>query len=392
MRSALAWGVLSMTCLALACSTKSDGARSDVDIIGGVEANGAKLNAIGAMGFKEGDTFDFFCTATLIAPDLVLTAKHCAREETPTGELLLDEGEVHFGIGPDSEKPIKTVKARAVVTSPIHEGGFVKYGSDVAIYVLAEPVTDVKPMRFARASLKPDAVGQIYTAVGYGVMDRQRKAGQRRAGAVTLRAVEGKPMQAMFESKDAFLSYLREKEGDEYIKRNQASLDEFWDFSLLDAYEAYLGLGKDDAQPCSGDSGGPLVHKAEDGELEVVAVVSGSFKGRKFPCSLLGEAYATFGPKVQELIGNAIACKDVPVEGRCEGTTAVRCVSDREGPQKVTRTDCGRVNQIWKLNAAAQATCDDEDPPPPPADAGAPDAAPSADAGSPPVMDAGAPD
>ena len=38
---------------------------------------------------------------------------------------------------------------------------------------------------------------------------------------------------------------------------------------------AYLGLGENDAQPCSGDSGGPLLARVGD-ENVVVAVVSGS--------------------------------------------------------------------------------------------------------------------
>ena len=235
-------------------------------------------------------------------------------------------------------------------------------------------------MRFARAALARDQVGKIFTAVGFGVRDRERNSGQRRAGAVTLRAADGKPMPAMFESKELFLGYLREKEGDPYITANQKRLDEFWDFTLMDSYEAYLGLGKDDSQPCSGDSGGPLVRKGEDGELEVVAVVSGSFKGWKFPCSLLGETYATFGPRVQDMIRDASACGAVPVDGACEGTFAVRCVSDAEGPQKVTRTDCGLINQVCAVDPTSKkAGCVDEVASPR-ADAGAPDASNAPDA------------
>lgn len=374
---------LSLSSLAafVACAPSSDkDTTSGTDeIIGGVDATGAKLNAIGALGTMEGAVFDFFCTATLIGPDLVLTAKHCAASAPPEKRLHMADAPVYFGIGPDSTKPVKTVRAKSVVLSSIDEGGFPKYGSDVAVYVLEEAITDVKPMRFAKGHLAAEDVGKIFTAVGYGIRDRQRSAGLRQAGAVTLRATTGKPMQSMFESKDAFLGYLREKEGDDYIASNTRQLDEFWEFTLLDQYESYLGLGKDDAQPCSGDSGGPLVKKADDGELEVVAVVSASFKGWKYPCSLLGESYATLGPKVQDMIRDVQACKGVPIEGSCEGTVAVRCVSDAEGPQKVTRTDCGLVNQVCRVDATTKkATCTDDDapPPPPPQDGGPADAGP----------------
>lgn len=59
----------------------------------------------------------------------------------------------------------------------------------------------------------------------------------------------------------------------------------------------------------------------------------------------------TFGPKVQDLVRDTRACKGVPIDGSCDGTTAVRCVSDAEGPQKVTR------------GGRDEAGCADPDPP-----------------------------
>ncbi|MDB4944002.1 MAG: hypothetical protein JWP97_3536 [Labilithrix sp.] len=359
-------GVLAVLGLssAFACSSQPEGAGATADeIVGGVEASGASLDAIGTLGNKQDAGFQYFCTATLIAPDLVLTAKHCATEGPPENHRYMADTDVYFAVGADSTKPRETVKAKAVVISPINEGGFVKYGSDVALYVLETPITDVKPLPYATASLGKDQVGKTLTAVGYGVRDRESNSGQRRAGAVTLRAASGSPMKAMFDTKDAFLAYLTEKEGASYVASNQSSLDELWDFTLLDGYEAYVGLGTDDAQPCSGDSGGPLVRKGANGTLEVVAVVSGSFKGDTYRCSLLGEAYATFGPKVQELIRDTKACKGVSIEGSCDGTTAVRCVSDAEGPQKVTKTDCSLINQVCKVDGAGKAACVDDDAP-----------------------------
>ena len=89
--------------------------------------------------------------------------------------------------------------------------------------------------------------------------------------------------------------------------------------------------------------------------------------------------------ETQDMIRDTQACKGVPIDGSCDGTVAVRCVSDAEGPQKVTRTDCGLVNQICKVDPTTKkAGCVDEDPPPPP-----PPPPPTADGGAPPPGDAG---
>src|SRR5262245_40733004 len=48
------------------------------EIIGGIDARGKKYDAVGTIGFYD-DFFgyEFICSATLIDPQTVLTAKHC---------------------------------------------------------------------------------------------------------------------------------------------------------------------------------------------------------------------------------------------------------------------------------------------------------------------------
>ncbi|RLB56568.1 MAG: hypothetical protein DRI90_18620, partial [Deltaproteobacteria bacterium] len=56
--------------------------------------------------------------------------------------------------------------------------------------------------------------------------------------------------------------------------------------------------------------------------------------------------YATLGESVQPMIASAVGpCEGVPVEGRCKEAVVERCVSDAEGPVKITRTDCAGLNQ-----------------------------------------------
>ncbi len=338
--------------LAAGCEGESDetAVQDENDIIGGVDASSAKLDAIGTLGSKgwSGEV-SYFCTATLVGPKVVLTAKHCAAGG-PKEEPRIAHEEIFFMVGADSEKPKQIVKAREVLLSPIEEGGMVKYGSDVAVYLLEKEVEGVTPMPYLKGHLAADQVGKTLTAVGFGIRDRDRTSGQRMAGAVTLQAVEGQPVHAVFPTKEAFIDHMTKHEGASWVESSKARLDEFYDFTLLPGHEAYLGMGENDAQPCSGDSGGPLIQKI-DGKMTVVAVVSGSFKGRTYPCSTVGEAYATLGDKVQPMLASATGpCEGVPVEGRCEmGSIAVRCVADTEGPQKITKLDCADLDQTCAL-------------------------------------------
>ncbi|MBM4373775.1 MAG: trypsin-like serine protease [Deltaproteobacteria bacterium] len=329
------------------------------DIIGGVDASSPRLDAVGAMGTKDADgAFDYFCTATLIGPKAVLTAKHCATSAAGETPRLAYE-KIYFAVGADSHAPKQVVQAVNVLLSPLDEGGMVDFGSDVAVYILAEPVKDVTPMPWAKAHLSGAEVGKKFAAVGYGVQDRQRTSGTRKAGTLTLQAVEGQPMHRIFPTREAFDAHMAKHESQAWIDANKTRLDELYDLTLLAGHEAYLGMGPGDAQPCSGDSGGPLVATI-DGKLTVVAVVSGSFKGASYPCSTVGEVYATLGEKAQPMIDSATGpCEGVSVEGHCDAfTTAVRCVAATEGPQQVTRTDCSILGQACGI-VEGKAACVD---------------------------------
>lgn len=96
------------------------------EIIGGFRATGKALNAVGTVGMKAFDgRYSYFCSATLIAPKLVLTAKHCAMVLSGpfAGMKLVNVMPIHFAIGPSAGAPIRIVEAIAADLSPLHEGG-----------------------------------------------------------------------------------------------------------------------------------------------------------------------------------------------------------------------------------------------------------------------------
>ena len=138
-----------------------------------------------------------------------------------------------------------------MLTAPLHDGGFVSLGSDVAVYFLEEKIEDVTPLRIDGSLLNETKVGSKLTAVGFGIHDRDRNSGQRKAGQLTLQGVSGKPIQRVFPTYEAFTAFIAKHDGDDYVKQQEERLKKFYDMELLKGYEAYLGLGGNGA-PCFG--------------------------------------------------------------------------------------------------------------------------------------------
>ena len=118
-----------------------------------------------------------FCSGTLIAPDVFLTAAHCT--------AAIEQFGFDFeGVTFDNEFDPDT----SVVYSgtPHAHPGFPGPSSDVkdiAVVVLDEEITDVRSARLPRAGLldrladKNGLKGQRFTAVGYGVTERTHEPG-----------------------------------------------------------------------------------------------------------------------------------------------------------------------------------------------------------------------
>lgn len=355
---------------AVACSASSrtdDTAESSGAIVGGIDANSASLNAVGALLLTQGDSTDMFCTGTLISPRAVLTAKHCGVQtdqvQDDAGAVqtvetrFVDAAKVSFAIGPDKSHPTKVVEAESVELCNLYQGGVSTLGCDTAIYYLKEPITDIKPLKVAPGPLAADSIGKRMVAIGYGRTSQTdaTKYGTRKLGNVTVRAVTGPFLSSVYPTVDQFLDAERADEGNAYVTAADAVLRQFYPTPLLDQYEAYAGNADGDVQVCSGDSGGPLLEKV-DGELVVRGVASTVMSGVRLPCKM-GVIYATFGPKAQDILKNAIndPCQGVPPEGRCDGDVAVRCTRVDEGPRRLVKVDCAAALQKCVPPSAGEA-------------------------------------
>lgn len=285
-----------LVCFAAGCgaSTMDDSASSGDAVLGGLAATDPALDAVGGLveifHMANGDAYRPFCTATLIAPSLVLTAEHCARGMQPMFEY-------GFAVGPESARdfagrngPARLVMLKNPRSEETITGGRLDLGSDVAVVSLATPITDITPIPVA--VLRRGDVGTKFTAVGYGERDDQ-SSGRRMTGQVTLRALEGLVLPI---AAGTLANYQKLMGGDPAENR-----EAFKTLTLLKDYEALTGGARGDVQLCGGDSGGPLLRISRDGTKTVFGVASWVIGTASASCAL-GSVYATFGPATVKFI------------------------------------------------------------------------------------------
>lgn len=113
--------------------------------------NGTQTSGYPAVGLIGGDGQDY-CSGTLIAPQYVLTAAHCAEGVANTAGQFTIGGRTYF--------------TERVYVHPGYTGDVGSDSSDdIGIYKLSEPVVGIAPIPIFRGTPQ---VGQILTLVGFG--------------------------------------------------------------------------------------------------------------------------------------------------------------------------------------------------------------------------------
>jgi hypothetical protein len=364
-----------------AVDERSDSTREE--IIGGVNAASETLDAIGSLaleatpptrptpatpatpadGGAPSAIYRSFCSAALIGGATAVTAKHCVRGV----KRALDAGaKAFFGIGADANAPKRRIEILDIEEAPLDEGGWpAGSGSDVGVVHLAQEVTDITPLTFAK--LEDGDVGTRFVTIGYGQQDTAGTTGTRKAGTATLRALSGKIFELYFGNFEAFAAWAKSRirpgsgpgAGRSDADRVNA-LHTMYDQSvLLAGYQALAGGQPGDAQACFGDSGAPLVRRVGD-DLVAYGVDTASIPSGRLPCDY-GNVYATFGPTTVAFLESAKLwtdpCAGVPSGGACEGTVAARCMAWREGPRRVARTDCATIGQSCGFDEHGTVGC-----------------------------------
>lgn len=370
--------------LALAACSGSAGedpslASRQENIIGGIVADSPALDHTGALGYFDPfeGSFYHFCTATLIGPQTVVTAKHCV-DLLPS--LEAERVQAYFATGADVSAPKLIVPIVAAATAPGDLGGFVRYGRDAAVVFLDEapPIQAAAPARFD-ASL----VGTAMISAGYGVHGASGVIDERRRiGRETVMATEGLTLEHIFGSFENFVEwvftggftdadYIATLEDDPSFEEFLPELRNVYDVEVLfEGHEAVTGGAPLDTQSCNGDSGGPLMRIGANGEWLTYGVVSGGFPSNRMFCDY-GTVFATFGPStfafLEEHVSWQDPCGDVGESGVCDGSRLLRCESSIVGnTRRLATTDCAAQGEPCATSEAGAACGEAPLPPEPP--------------------------
>lgn len=314
-------------------------------IIGGIKASSEKLNVVGSLAIVDPyyNEVSYFCSATLIAPETVVTARHCV--DLFDDLIFYGYGQGYFAVGPDSTQPEQLLPVVSVETSGTSFGGFIGYGVDVGIVHLGEPAEG--EFNFPQIGVSSDLeIGEPLVSVGYGTYSAWGASdGKRRIGRETVAATEGLIFEAMFGTFENFVEwwftgsvtdddFLEMIEADPYYEYYYApeieyAYEIYVAFEMIPGSEMVAGLAETDTQSCYGDSGSPMLRFNADGTMTTFGVVSGGLSSNRSTCDF-GGVYATFTAETAEFIETATAwvdpCGDVGAEGTCaDATTRTYC-------------------------------------------------------------------
>ncbi|HTV20272.1 MAG TPA: trypsin-like serine protease [Polyangiaceae bacterium] len=320
------------------------------DIIGGFHADSSALDHFGALVAIDPTTNEpfEFCSSTLIGPETVVTAKHCAA-------VLPDAQFSGFGLawapGPDVQEATDLIPLAAVETAPGDVGGFVAMGRDVALIHLdhATSIPPATPAPFTDA-----LIGTAMVSVGYGVYGASGSSDDhRRIGRETVAGTEGRVFEIMFGGFENFVewAFTGQVTDDDFLATlppddpNIPFLrDQFDRLLLFNQHEAVTGLEPSDTQSCFGDSGGPLARFTREGGWRTYGVVSGGLSSLRSVCDF-GTVFSTFGPETFAFIQDSLdwvdPCGDVTAAGSCDGSVAVTCETSFIGNiRRLNQVDC----------------------------------------------------
>ncbi len=258
--------------------------------------------AMGALVQDYGGFYANFCTGTVIASRLVLTAAHCLAD-------VYNPADIKFVLGPDASSPLAVLTVADLDIHPQYEpysGNPAAH--DLGVLVLSESAYDLAPGLEAvpvNASPLTDAIiGKQVQNGGYGTTH-----------------------------------------DNEYNSRR------FWIAERLDSYYdgEFTVNGQGQGGVCFGDSGGPAFYDFGQG-LRVIGTVSWGDES----CTGIDHfADVTYGSSwLEPYLAESGDCGSVDEKGACSGDTARYCQNDR-----LVEENCRTAGNICGENESGDFRC-----------------------------------
>lgn len=268
-------------------------------IVNGKPSSDRFSNSIGALTQVAGSMDSPSCTATLIAPDWIVTAQHCRWGGSEEEPVLLKPQELRFSIG--RNKNTQVIRLKEWVDAPSLEGK-AELALDVAFARLESRPRGVAPASIAVYDSNLSKNLRVY-GFGSNDLNGSKGIGVLRVAPLTITADEGNAFLKLFGDSNLFLKYLEEDLPGE-VSAADRHLEKA---NLISGYTVHAWTQRGGGGPssysdtCYGDSGGPLVSEVS-GKAFLVGIVSQGFPGEEYSCAPLGTVFGIFGPSLQKVM------------------------------------------------------------------------------------------
>ena len=308
------WG--SVLALVSGCAADSQEGRDEQVVTGSIEqeivnrelASDPALSAVGGLVFHfsdpaYGEFEEFCCSATLIAPQVALTARHCV---LGSYQFYPDPAFSNYVVfGQDAYAPEQEVKVTGYLTAPSGPAGLLNDGGrDIAVLYLEEAPKGIKPAKLGK--FKNHMLGDTFRIAGYGQTE-EFTSGTKYEGSVTARALSGDWYPLLFDNDyEAFAEWYWTDASLAAPSEEEEAL--WWSsglYALEPGYELLAGGLPGEAVSCWGDSGGPLLKGKKANNLTVYAV---SFAGEGSIATncALGGGYAVLNQEMLDWVKTAV--------------------------------------------------------------------------------------
>ncbi|HET7542047.1 MAG TPA: trypsin-like serine protease [Polyangiaceae bacterium] len=277
-------------------------------IVDGVVTTDPALDAVGGIVFKYAPLHyqEFSCTGTLIAPKVVLTARHCVVGSPGWHFDPVPSFNNFVVFGDNVTKPEQKLKIKGYMTAPPGAAGLLGDGGrDMAVLYLDKAPEGITPAKLGH--FQAPMLGTKFRIAGFGQTENFT-VGTKLEGLATARALSGDWYPLLFnDDYGAFDTwYWTDSSLSSSSEEEEAAWWAHGTYMLEPGYELLAGGLPGESVSCWGDSGGPLFLGNTAANLTVYGVSFAGEGSYANNCGL-GGGYAVLNDEMLAFVQSAIA-------------------------------------------------------------------------------------